>query len=301
MNSKIILQAQFGFTDRLIKTIGTSLLTLLICNIVYGSESESSLKSCMTVRTLEDSLSESQPSREHAKYRRMLRKCGLRPVSASYNSLPGLIEVEDSDSLQVSFDKISLRDYPITMGDNPSVSCGPPITICWDPQDEEECDVEVYEERRGMRRTGDQLRIPSILRKNFIEKDGYTWHQILQEIKNVSKVRADRQKTASTLHSLGSEESLERYFRSQERLENCRRFASNLFAIRKLIKERKMIAQWRQFDKERVFQAGDDAQEEADYLEELIQSLNDTPETFEEDSEYDLDKTDNGENDGLEF
>ena len=294
MNSKIILPAQFVVVHRFRKTFMTLLLALLVSPIVYGSESETPIKGCMTVRTLDESLSDkSQSSRERAKYRRMLRKCGLRPVSDSYDSLAELIDAEESDSLRVGFDKISFRNYPRIIGDNPAVSSGVPLTFDWDYKENqnEEYDIDYYEENRDLRLPYRELAIPKVVRDSLLQGYGYSYHQIALAFRSTRIAQNQRQQTISSL----------RYFKLQENLENCRRLTSCLFTIGQENPEHCLIEVGKQIDRQRAAQAGDDAQEEADQLEELIQSLKEAPEIFDEDCEYELNEIENSENKALEF
>lgn len=63
----------------------------------------------------------------------------------------------------VQFDKISIREYPIILGDSPSTSRGVPISIGWEYGPECTVDLDAYETTRVIggvceRRTKSELR-----------------------------------------------------------------------------------------------------------------------------------------------
>merc|ERR1712232_675180 len=52
----------------------------------------------------------------------------------------------------VSFDQIHVREYIIDLGDNPSCSKGPPLSITWEYEDMGTIDLAEFEEMRPSRR-----------------------------------------------------------------------------------------------------------------------------------------------------
>jgi len=77
-----------------------------------------------------------------------------------------------SSCKSVRFDNVYIREYETVLGDNPSCSCGPPISLGWnyDDFDQKEMLVESYEQYRdGQRRNIHQMRIPSHIRHQTLK------------------------------------------------------------------------------------------------------------------------------------
>jgi hypothetical protein len=70
---------------------------------------------------------------------------------------------------RVEFAFLEVREYPIVIGDNPSVKEGPPITIDWahDPSTQFVLDVNTFEHMRGTRRISSQLVLPKEIREKW--------------------------------------------------------------------------------------------------------------------------------------
>ena len=102
----------------------------------------------------------------------------------------------DREKRNVSFDQIIIREYFIEIGDNPSCSGGPPVTIGWE-YDEVGCmDLEEYEECRPTRRFGRQMLLPLETRTQMIEESGISPSEVKSIIKDVDNDREQRMRTA---------------------------------------------------------------------------------------------------------
>lgn len=67
------------------------------------------------------------------------------------------IAAVERTSKRVSFHTIQIRSYAQTLGDNPCVSYGPPIALDWHFEEACPIDVELYEAKRGPRRSLKQM------------------------------------------------------------------------------------------------------------------------------------------------
>ena len=116
----------------------------------------------------------------------------------SSNSLPTKISRR-----KVGFGRISIREYPMIVGDNPSVSKGVPISIDWEHLSEDFLDVSHYEElRKDSRRTGmDELRMRPFYRDDMLRKLGFSKLDRQVATKDATITRKQRTKTmASKCH-----------------------------------------------------------------------------------------------------
>ena len=89
----------------------------------------------------------------------------LRSVDASTASEEDL---QIQRPKHVVFDQIHMRNYSQCIGDNPSVSYGPPIQLDWEYEDLEAIAVDDYEVARAPRRTLRQLMLNYYARRNIL-------------------------------------------------------------------------------------------------------------------------------------
>jgi len=93
------------------------------------------------------------------------------------------------DRTSVQFDKILIREYKRTIGDNPAVSCGPPLGLDWDYNpDEIEVDLEVYETYRPPRRNKDDIVVPPQVRESILVDD---WGVPFSEVRKATNETED--------------------------------------------------------------------------------------------------------------
>ena len=86
---------------------------------------------------------------------------------------------------KVQFSTIEIRQYSITVGDNPGGRCGPPISLDWNYFNTSKMNLSNYENCRGPRRNKSELYIPSKERMWTLLKDvGCS----MEEIKYASSV-----------------------------------------------------------------------------------------------------------------
>jgi hypothetical protein len=105
-------------------------------------------------------------------------------------------EYQPSPANAVRFSTVEIRSYPMIMGDNPSVTCGIPVTIDWAHDgDVVVCDIQDYEECRPTRRHRMELLLPSSIRSSFVLNAGYSRKEIQQQIKDVNCARNRRRQT----------------------------------------------------------------------------------------------------------
>ena len=65
-------------------------------------------------------------------------------------------------SAKVRFGSLKVREYNITISDNPCVCGGPPIGLGWHGKDVFECGIDAYERKRQSRRTGRELVVSTV-------------------------------------------------------------------------------------------------------------------------------------------
>ena len=79
----------------------------------------------------------------------------------------------------VDFSTIEIIEFPMTLGCNPSVSSGAPVTIEWEPQHRVRFDLDVFEEHRPKRRHRRELPIDPFIREQILVDSGIGLDQII--------------------------------------------------------------------------------------------------------------------------
>ena len=179
-------------------------------------------KSSMTVRTLDESLGRAGPEADESLHRRrQLRhmSAGISRVASAdgpgsttprcsmYDSLRrsgsvGTLNESIKSSLSVSFHNVRIREYPMTVGDNPAVSSGVAITMDWDPLEQGSHVVELdeYEQCRPERRVIGQMRIPPGERDQILRRSGHSRREMQRGLRASNIARRQRTETLGTLH-----------------------------------------------------------------------------------------------------
>jgi|EP00521_Asterionellopsis_glacialis_P009696 hypothetical protein len=111
----------------------------------------------------------------------------------SLNSQNGKTKPKQS----VSFDRITVREYSMTLGDNPSCSYGPPVQLDWDYDENDSRDVDEFEDARSKERCGN-LRFLCINywdRCKIIQAAGHGERDIKNAERKVNRTRRQRDTT----------------------------------------------------------------------------------------------------------
>lgn len=145
-----------------------------------------SRRGILTIRTM----AESQSSSTCAELQKAAR---LRRAERLANK--GLLQ------MSVHFEQITIREYPIMLGDNPGGTTGPPLTIDWqhDPSTEVTVGVDEYEETRPARRLYLEMAIPASERTFILKKVGYSRSEIVDGTRPVNIARSQRVRTREAL------------------------------------------------------------------------------------------------------
>ena len=112
-----------------------------------------------------------------------LKSCLKRPASSS-------------NKKSVSFDTIEVREHAIILGDNPSVSSGPPLTIAWESHATFHSSVEDYEASRPPRRTKNCMLVPRMVREEWLRNAGYARSEFADVARVVQRIKKERAASA---------------------------------------------------------------------------------------------------------
>lgn len=145
-------------------------------------------RSCMTVKTLEDSLKKAQVSKQCRNKR------------------------------SISFGDIEVRSHEMILGDNPSVSKGPPVSISWEPFSFGAYTVDNYEADRGSLMRGyHEMKMPSTIRFDLLSKTTKT-SEMIKRTKEMTVLKRQRAETITQLYRAKSEEKIELFVRGFKNL-----------------------------------------------------------------------------------
>jgi len=95
-------------------------------------------------------------------------------------------------SKQVTFDEITIREYPMELGENPGCSSGAPVQLGWDHMSSHTRSVDLYEYIRDDRRDRSSLRLPVQRRAQILLSSGYSLEQIATAALNVAEIKKFR-------------------------------------------------------------------------------------------------------------
>ncbi|KAG7339594.1 hypothetical protein IV203_025066 [Nitzschia inconspicua] len=123
---------------------------------------------------------------------------------------------KNHNNKNVSFSTIEIRDYPMTIGDNPAVSRGVPITIEWAFTSVKTIPVSVLDPTFPHRRE-DSLVLSSLERARILKDLGYSKLELKEAVCRTDRDRQKRQET--TLQ----------YFREQQQQQQQRQQSVGLW------------------------------------------------------------------------
>jgi hypothetical protein len=128
-----------------------------------------------------------------------------RRLRESKSTTTRAISTSSKKKKSVTFDWIKVNEFPMVLGDNPSVSSGVPIMLGWKSQNELKVNIDIYErfyrsQVRRSRRHG--LAIPVRQRTKLLIQSGYSIYEIADATLKVVHIKKER---AETLEGQGWE------------------------------------------------------------------------------------------------
>jgi hypothetical protein len=124
---------------------------------------------------------------------------------------------------RVSFGVVRIRSYTQTLGDNPSVSYGPPIQLDWEYEEHSSVPLDTYESNRGRRRSLKQLVLNYYHRKNILFwQYGVSEEDLKKAKKEANKIKLKRVITRSLLPIMPVESAFENASRTAKQIIHSR-------------------------------------------------------------------------------
>ena len=118
----------------------------------------------------------------------------------------------------VSFHNVEIREYNMTIGDNPSARMGPPVGISWEHRNEVSMPLNDYEDGRGERRTQQEMIITRERKYDIIKESGVPNREIASTVRKTNKIKNQRMQTVNNATSFSKfEEAFESAMRKGKR------------------------------------------------------------------------------------
>ena len=95
----------------------------------------------------------------------------------------------------VRFKSVCIREYEITIGDNPYCSFGVPICLDWNHGEDEVIPIDFYEASHKRKRTARRMLLNSFQRRDMLWRSGYALEDIEKAIKETEKEKFRRSLT----------------------------------------------------------------------------------------------------------
>ena len=115
---------------------------------------------------------------------------------------------KEMDEIHVTFQNIEIRNYDITLGDNPSCTYGPPVSLDWHYAKAQNMPLDDYEKARGTRRKSNQMQMNALYRRRMLTKD-FTVDEMQMVECETRKIRNGRERTKMLLPFWMLEEAIE--------------------------------------------------------------------------------------------
>ena len=93
---------------------------------------------------------------------------------------------------RIRFDQIEIIELPVTLGDNPSVKDGPPVSCSWDAQLRATVNLDLFEQCRPKRRGRRNLVLGRRAREDLLSKHGVSEGAMYEASLEANRVKTDR-------------------------------------------------------------------------------------------------------------
>uniref|UniRef100_A0A7S1ZFB8 Uncharacterized protein n=1 Tax=Ditylum brightwellii TaxID=49249 RepID=A0A7S1ZFB8_9STRA len=159
------------------------------------------------------------PSRRPSKS--SMKKSSSMASLTTTSSADSMLEENETNAMKrnISFSKLEIREYAITLGDNPCVRRGPPVSLDWKYNDRGSMCLEEYESARVPRRSRNKLVLSYGARRlRLILEAGFTMNDLKEATKDVQQMQRRRRTTYARLPIAKVEEAVESAGRKMKRL-----------------------------------------------------------------------------------
>mmetsp|Transcript_581 Transcript_581/g.1485 ORF Transcript_581/g.1485 Transcript_581/m.1485 type:complete len:270 (+) Transcript_581:593-1402(+) len=120
----------------------------------------------------------------------------------------------------LQFGNVQIREYARTVGDNPSCSSGPPVSISWEYNEVGEIGIIDYEKTRPPRRSHFEMVLPRKVRHDMLRREwDVQQREIAEAVRRNVKIKNQRKSTVNNLDKATKmEEAMESASRKLKRI-----------------------------------------------------------------------------------
>ncbi|KAL7518740.1 hypothetical protein ACHAWX_003550 [Stephanocyclus meneghinianus] len=124
----------------------------------------------------------------------------------------------------ITFGQVCIREYERVLGDNPSVTSGPPLSIGWRYASQPiQIDVDAFEAGKGFPRSSSEYLVPKAVREKILrEHADASRRDLAHAVRNINRQKQQRRKTVVNLALAPAEEKIEKVKRSVQKVLKAR-------------------------------------------------------------------------------
>jgi hypothetical protein len=103
---------------------------------------------------------------------------------------------------KLSFGSVQVHSHAVQLGDNPSISSGPPLTISWKSYATDETSLDEYELYKPLPREKQEMVLPRHVREAWLRQAGYSRGEVNERVNQIKKIKSSRMKSSRDCDSL---------------------------------------------------------------------------------------------------
>eukprot|EP00814_Leptocylindrus_danicus_P017681 CAMPEP_0116024918 /NCGR_PEP_ID=MMETSP0321-20121206/12669_1 /TAXON_ID=163516 /ORGANISM="Leptocylindrus danicus var. danicus, Strain B650" /LENGTH=169 /DNA_ID=CAMNT_0003496873 /DNA_START=350 /DNA_END=860 /DNA_ORIENTATION=+ len=120
---------------------------------------------------------------------------------------------------KVSFGAVQFREHELVLGDNPSCSMGPPVSLGWGFKDRRPMNLDLFEQARsGTRRNDKEFYMPTCVREEMLFERDYSRAELREVVTEIGRIQHQRTETVKKLKFAPCEEVFEKARRKLRRV-----------------------------------------------------------------------------------
>ena len=166
-------------------------------------------------------------------------------------------------SSTISFNEVEVRSYPITAGDHPCVSSGPPLTLQWDAVDQRKIDLDDYESTRPQYRSREQMYMPAKVRVEALRSEGHARSIIEGSAEKAKEGKEQRKQTRRRSGVISA---------AEHALERSKRGLKNMVHRKKKDEEKKFLRATKAADAQSMKERDEGFAREAEAIDSLAET-----------------------------
>ena len=100
------------------------------------------------------------------------------------------------NSKKVTFGEVQIHSHQFILGDNPSVSSGPPVTMNWKSFESGTFDLDEYEKQKPAPRSKEAMILPRSFREELLREEGFSRGEMKIATEEATRIQQQRLKSS---------------------------------------------------------------------------------------------------------